>query len=237
MKLYVRRQLFGLSFLLIIVVLLFNLAQEQVDFQKEWSDFIIYDVGFGDFKPNQTALKILDQILVKGRAPKTNYSRQQFSPNWGKINNCDLRNLILQRDLTDLELAEDNCRVISGVLDDNYSGERIYFKRGAGTSNQVQIDHIVAVSDAWQKGAQSWSASKKYRFYNDPLNLIAVKASQNQQKSDSDAASWLPKNKRFRCQYITRQIEVKHKYDLWVTPAEKQMMSKQLKLCFSGADS
>ncbi len=229
---YRRRQFGGLTFLIFVALILFNILGAQTDLQRELSDFIAYDVGFGDFEPDKQALSLLNQLLVKGRAPKTNYSRKQFSLNWGKMNNCDLRNLILQRDLTNVKLAEDNCTVLSGILKDNYSGEEIEFRRGLGSSAQIQIDHIVAVSDAWQKGAQQLSQAVRYQFYNDPLNLIAVKASQNQQKSDSDAASWLPKNKQFRCQYVARQVKVKQKYNLWVTAAEKAAIKRQLEKCF-----
>lgn len=174
----------------------------------------------------------LAKLSVKGRAPKTGYSRQQFSDGWGVIGNCDIRNLILRRDLTDVKIdIETNCKVISGNLNDPYTGKTIVFKRGAGTSTKVQIDHVVAVSDAWQKGAQQLIAERRYGFYNDPLNLLAVSGSANQTKSDGDAATWLPSNKDYRCRYIARQIAVKLKYALWVTFAEQAAMKRVLHLC------
>jgi hypothetical protein len=116
-------------------------------------------------------------------------------------------------------------------LNDPYTATKIYFVRGVGTSSEVQIDHVVAVSDAWQKGAQSLSFSKRYAFYNDPLNLLAVQGRANMQKSDSDAASWLPPNRKYWCSYVARQIAVKHKYKLWVTKAERDSMTRVLKTC------
>jgi len=116
-------------------------------------------------------------------------------------------------------------------LNDPYTATKIYFVRGVGTSNDVQIDHVVAVSDAWQKGAQKLSFSQRYSFYNDPLNLLAVDGPTNQRKSDSDAASWLPPNRKYWCSFIARQIAVKHKYKLWVTSAERDSMSRVLKTC------
>jgi len=99
------------------------------------------------------------------------------------------------------------------------------------TSKSVQIDHIVPVSDAWQKGAQQLPSQTRYNFYNDPLNLLAVDGPTNESKSDSDAASWLPPNKSFRCAYVSRQIAVKYKYHLWVTQAEHDAMARVLQGC------
>jgi len=95
----------------------------------------------------------------------------------------------------------------------------------------VQIDHVVALSDAWQKGAQQISAEDREKFANDPLNLLAVDGPANAAKSDSDAATWLPPNKAFRCQYVARQIAVKRIYKLWVTEAEKDAMKRVLSTC------
>jgi hypothetical protein len=177
-----------------------------------------------------SALATLDTIPVKGRAPKTGYSREQFSDGWGRVDGCDLRNLMLQRDLTDLVLR-DGCIVESGVLNDPYTAVQIDFVRGAGTSLAVQIDHVVAVSDAWQKGAQQLTEDRRYAFYNDPLNLLAVSGQANQAKSDSDAASWLPANRLFRCEFVAIQIAVKARYDLWVTKAEADSMRRVLQSC------
>ncbi|MEY4417878.1 MAG: hypothetical protein RIQ88_316 [Actinomycetota bacterium] len=178
------------------------------------------------------ATTILAKLAVKGRAPKTGYDRSLFSDGWGQIGNCDTRNYILARDLSNVTWrSSPACTVATGVLNDPYTGQRINFVRGVGTSNAVQIDHVVAVSDAWQKGAQQLSASSRYNFYNDPLNLLAVDGPTNGAKSDSDAASWLPPRKAFRCSYVARQIAVKYKYRLWVTVAEKDAMSRVLSTC------
>jgi hypothetical protein len=99
------------------------------------------------------------------------------------------------------------------------------------TSLDVQIDHVVSLSDAWQKGAQQLSAYQRFALYNDPLNLLAVWGPANGSKSDSDAASWLPPNKSFRCSFVARQIAVKTKYALWVTQAEHDAMARVLATC------
>ena len=178
------------------------------------------------------AAKVLAKLQVKGRAPKTGYSRSLFSDGWGDIGYCDTRNYILKRDLRSITWRSgENCIVATGVLQDPYTGATINFVRGVRTSLAVQIDHIVAVSDAWQKGAQQMTPANRYSFYNDPLNLLAVDGPTNESKGDGDAATWLPPNKSFRCTYVSRQIAVKAKYKLWVTSAEKDAMSRVLSSC------
>jgi hypothetical protein len=125
----------------------------------------------------------------------------------------------------------EKCQVVSGTLNDPYTGKTIMFERGETSSQSVQIDHVVALSDAWQKGAQQLSYERRKELANDPLELLAVEGAANMQKSDGDAATWLPPNKPFRCQYVARQIAVKKKYSLWVTAAEKDAMIRVLVAC------
>lgn len=182
------------------------------------------------------ALATLDTLEVKGRAPKTGYDRALFGQAWADVdrNGCDTRNDILARDLTDIIYKDGTCRVLTGTLDDPYTGQNINFVRGQDTSTAVQIDHLVALSDAWQKGAQQLSPERREQLANDPANLLAVDGPANMQKSDGDAATWLPANKSFRCTYVSKQIDVKAAYALWVTQAEKDAMVRILSDC--GAD-
>ncbi|QYC39698.1 hypothetical protein Nocox_10395 [Nonomuraea coxensis DSM 45129] len=181
------------------------------------------------------ARKKLAKLQVKGRAPRTGFDRDEFGPSWADVdrNGCDTRNDILKRDLEDetFKSGTHDCIVLTGTLKDPYSGKTIKFKRGQDTSTAVQIDHLIPLSDAWQKGAQQWSATKRKEFANDPLNLQATDGPLNGQKSDSDAATWLPPLKSYRCTYIARQIDVKAKYDVWVTAAEKSAMETILDDC------
>lgn len=178
----------------------------------------------------QLALQTLDVLEVKGRAPKTGYARMQFGDGWAEVGGCDMRNIILARDLRD-EIVDEQCRVLRGTLNDPYTGSTIFFQRGETTSDDVQIDHVVALSDAWQKGAQLLTPESRQQLANDPLELLAVDGRANQQKGDSDAATWLPPRKEFRCQYVARQIAVKQKYALWITDAEKKAMRTILESC------
>ncbi|PRB72895.1 deoxyribonuclease [Arthrobacter sp. MYb213] len=178
------------------------------------------------------ALGLLDEIPVKGRAPKTGYDRDLFGSGWGDPdrNGCDARNDILDRDLDvhTYKAGTRECVVLTGNLLDPFTGKTIEFQRGQGTSNAVQIDHVVALSDAWQKGAQQLSPERRVAFSNDPLNLLAVDGPTNASKGDSDAATWLPPNRGYWCEYVTHQVEVKHKYDLWMTKAEHRASQQVL---------
>lgn len=180
-----------------------------------------------------SAVEALETLPVKGRAPKTGYERTAvFGKAWLDVdrNGCDTRNDILARDLTDIARLK-NCKVASGVLRDPYSGDTIAFERGPQTSPLVQIDHVVALSDAWQKGAQQLTQAQREALANDPLNLLAVSGAQNSSKEAADAASWLPPRTGARCPYVARQIAVKAKYALWVTDAERNAMRDVLGRC------
>ena len=187
-----------------------------------------------------SARTTLESLAVKGRAPKTGYERSQFGQAWSDDvsvadghNGCDTRNDILGRDLSGVTLkpGTNGCVVLSGTLDDPYTRTSIAFTRGSATSSKVQIDHVVALSDAWQKGAQQLSAEQRRNLANDPRNLQATDGRTNQAKGAGDAATWLPPNKSYRCTYVERQIAVKAIYHLWVTAAEKQAMIRILSNC------
>jgi hypothetical protein len=181
------------------------------------------------------ALAQLQGIPVKGRAPKTGYARDEFGPAWADTdhNGCDTRNDILARDLTGetFKAGTNNCVVATGVLADKYTGTTINFVRGQDTSSEVQIDHIVALSDAWQKGAQQLSPDQRKQLANDPLNLMAADGGTNSAKGDKDAATWLPPNRAFRCEYVARQTAVKAKYSLWVSQSEHDVIAGILEGC------
>ena len=186
------------------------------------------------------ALATLAALPVKGRAPKTGYARAAFGPAWsddvdveGGHNGCDTRNDVLRRDLTAelLKPGTHGCVVLSGTLADPYTGHTIVFARGRSSSSKVQIDHVVALGDAWVTGAQQLTPTQRTTLANDPLNLLAVDGPTNSAKGDADAASWLPPNKAFRCTYVARQVAVKQRYHLWVTPAERAQIARILSSC------
>lgn len=189
----------------------------------------------GPVDPVVDAAAALAALPVKGRAPKTGYERDRFGQSWADVdgNGCDQRNDVLARDLVGetFKPGTRDCVVLTGRLPDPYTGSEISFTRGQDTSDAVQIDHVVALSNAWQTGAQQLDPATRRLFGNDPLNLLAVDGPTNQQKGDADAATWLPPVRAYRCAYVARQVAVKAKYRLWVTAAERDAIAGILGGC------
>jgi hypothetical protein len=181
------------------------------------------------------AATVLGELKVNDSASNVKgYDRTLFG--YGETDDdgdgCEVRQDILKRDLDDVTFSAGSlCQVASGTLVDPYTGKTINFKRGKTTSMAVQIDHVVALSDAWKSGANKWDAAKRYRFGNDPENLLAVDGPANTDKSDASAAYWLPPNKGFDCEYVARQITVKARYSLSVTSSERDAMLEALHEC------
>lgn len=185
-----------------------------------------------------SARKELQTLKVKPLGTMNGYSRAQFGPAWEDVdhNGCDTRDDILHRDLTAITYkAGSHCLIASGVLHDPYTGKTIHFVRGVKTSSKVQIDHVVALGDAWETGANKWPASERLAYANDPTVLLAVDGPQNEAKGDADASGWLPPNRAYDCTYVVRQITIKFKYKLWVTSAEKATMLRTLSSCGSAS--
>ena len=236
MKLKVRRlSVVGVAFLVVMVWLVVNPASYDEIFTRIENTGAEAGIDYGAEAVTEAdenaplAMEILEKLEVKGRAPKTGYSREQFYDGWPDVDGCSLRQRILKRELGESAVL-DGCNVVAGEYDEPYTGEHMAFSNKSEIS-KIQIDHVVALSDAWQKGAQYKEYEVRNAIATDPLNLLAVDGEANKQKSDGDAATWLPKNKKFRCQYVARQVSVKYKYGLWVTQAEKDAISRILTNC------
>jgi hypothetical protein len=182
---------------------------------------------------DSSALALLAKLPVKPALSIAGYDRTgDFGAAWldEDHNGCDTRNDILARDLTVITKSG-SCTVMTGKLVSPYTGGLINFQRGVGTSALVQIDHVVALGNAWETGAQALSLAQRETLANDPLELLAVDGHSNDVKSDKDASEWLPGNVSFDCAYVARQISVKITYRLWVTPAEHSAMASVLSHC------
>jgi Protein of unknown function (DUF1524) len=190
-------------------------------------------VGTDPVVASSEALELLGGLSVKGRAPKTGYDRDEFGDGWPDVdfNGCDTRNDVLARDLDGEQLRGGRCVVVSGTLVDPYTSDTVLFTYGRATSDDVQIDHVVALSNAWQTGAQQLTREQRIAFANDPLNLQATIGAVNAAKGDGDAATWLPPDRASWCAYAAIQVQVKAKYGLWVTPPEHAALVRILGGC------
>mgnify|MGYP002515920475 FL=1 len=188
----------------------------------------------GEYTAAGSAAETLERLAVNDRPNKSGYDRDAFGYRATDTdgNGCDVREDVLARDLTEVHYeAGSACQVESGVLQDPYTGKTIRFQRGRDTSSAVQIDHVVALENAWQSGANAWDQAKRFEYGNDMFNLLAVDGPANQEKGSASAAYWLPTNGDFRCEYVARQIGVKDKYGLSVTTQEKRAMLAVLHGC------
>lgn len=186
-----------------------------------------------------TAAAALARLPVHAAAGMDGYDREEFGPAWSDEaggpyggDDCDTRNDVLAAQLKDVEVAEDGCTVLSGTLDpDPYTGNKIRFMRGPGTSTKIQIDHVVSLGASWRTGAADLSEADRALIGNHSLNLLAVDGPTNMGKGDADASEWLPRNDAFACDYVARQLAVKSEFGLWLTRDEKAAMGRVLKAC------
>lgn len=187
----------------------------------------------GEYVATGSAAETLQSLTIDDQPSRAGYDRDSFGfrQTDDDGNGCDVREDVLARDLTDVRYRQHGCKVESGTLADPYTGKTIHFVRGARTSSAVQIDHVVALENAWRSGASTWDQAKRYRFGNDMYNLLAVDGPANQEKGSASAAYWLPTNGAYRCEYVARQIGVKAKYGLSVTTKEKRAMLSVLHGC------
>lgn len=196
----------------------------------------------------QRMLKQSDSIRV-AKPRLGGYDRNRYFGGWANSDalcgSGTTRDLILKRDLSNTR-SDDQCRVTSGVLDDPYTGRRIVFTRGRDTSSMVQIDHVVALLDAWASGARDWSQEKRIRYANAPSVLLASEGAANMEKGagvDFNHTSeyrdqktltpniWLPSNTSFQCDYVARRVSIKHEWGLSMSSWERSESIRMLAAC------
>lgn len=234
---------------IIAVVILAVIVWSCIPAARIWADAAWKDVitqlgsltGHLELEGSEEKLAQLNALPLRDSASGgvPDYSRDAFGQAWADEdhNGCDTRNDILARDLARPSFKPDthHCVVLSGTLAEPYTGEILEFQRGQDTSSLVQIDHVVALADAWRSGAWAWDGAQRQRFANDPDNLLAVDGKENQEKSASAADEWLPPNRDFRCEYVHRQIDVKTRWGLSITAAERDAMAQVLGSCPSSS--
>lgn len=174
------------------------------------------------------ASEVLTGITVADDHPMGAYDRDSFAPSgWidATGNGCTTREDILARDLDDETLQINGCTVEYGQTIGAYSGGPIEHVQGA---SEVDIEHLVAVGQAWSNGAHAWDDETRQTFYQDQDNLIAVSSTQNQAKGAQDATAYLPPNQGVYCEYAAATVYVKDKYSLAMNPAEHEFIADLL---------
>ncbi|MGW7273703.1 HNH endonuclease family protein [Streptomyces sp. NPDC054864] len=187
-----------------------------------------------------TAARARDQLtgltVAWGKNWQT-YKRSAFGVGWsddtdapGGRNGCDTRDDVLRRDLLDLREGDRNpCVVLSGVLHDPYTGQKLpYSYRRA---SQIQTDHVVALGAAWRAGAWAWTAERRLTYANDLDVLLAADKATNYTKSSQTPDKWKPPRKEYWCEYGRRWTGIKTKYALTVTAPEKLALQDLLATC------
>ena len=188
--------------------------------------------------------------IATAKARPGGYDRERYFGGWASNGGgaATTRDTILARDLKGA-VKNPRCQVTSGTLSDPYTGRTIRFRRGRNTSSAVQIDHVVALLDAWESGARDWDQAKRVEYANSPDVLLASDGPANMAKGsgldangtslyrpqDSGAPDiWMPDNKAYRCDYMARRATIKSKWGLTMTPREKQQTVSVLSQCMAG---
>lgn len=173
-----------------------------------------------------TARSQLNGLTVAARGSSSGYSRDEFN-HWITISGtCNTRETVLKRDGTNV-VTSSACAATSGSWYSPYDGATWT------AASDVDIDHMVPLSNAWQSGASSWTAAQRQAFANDLDNpqLWAVTDNVNQSKSDKSPDAWKPPLASFYCVYARSWIKVKSVYDLTITSAEKSALQDMLDTC------
>ena len=178
------------------------------------------------------ALAALNELAVAEPGSTSGYSREEFS-HWSPANDfgwnapessCDTREAALIRDGEDVEVGR-GCKVTSGSWYDPYT------TRTYTDPQEIDIDHVVPLAEAWRSGASSWDDARREEYANDPDVLLSVEDNANQQKSDQGPEDWKPPNEAEWCAYATRWIFIKTEYDLSVDTVEKVALQDLLATC------
>jgi hypothetical protein len=173
-----------------------------------------------------TAATQLASLTVKAEGSTTGYSRDKF-PHWiTQSGTCDTREQVLKRDGIGVTV-DSSCQPTAGRW---YS---VYDATYVNDSSGVDIDHIVPLAEAWKSGASGWTQARRQEFANNLTiaQLIAVSASSNRSKGDSDPSEWQPTNASVHCIYAREWIWVKYTYGLSLQSAEKTALQQMLASC------
>jgi hypothetical protein len=180
--------------------------------------------------PEGSAAEVLASLTVLPEGRRDGYEREAFGEGWAvAADGCDVReHVLVDESRAPAARGSDGCSVQRGdwlSLYDGYS---------TPNPDELEIDHLVPLAEAWDSGASGWSDDRRTSFANDLERddaLIAVTAATNQSKSDGDPADWMPPNRDAWCRYAGAYIAQKAAWDLTVDPAELDALENVLATC------
>ncbi len=179
--------------------------------------------------PSATIDQPLTALLIAPEGRRDGYDRGLFQ-HWIDADGtgCDARQDVLAAQVIGLPQVDlfDRCVIVEG---DWYSAYDAVVH--SGSPSDLDVDHVVALAEAWDSGASAWSPDMRRQFANDPTNLLAVTASANRSKSDRDVAEWTPPARSSWCLTAMITIEVKVRYSLTVDRAEHDALVALLDTC------
>ncbi len=187
--------------------------------------------GVGTSAP--AAVSELARLAVRPERDARSYRREAFGQRWADVdrNGCATRDDVLARDLRDVR-RRGRCVVVAGTGVDFYTGEAFRFEKAQ--ADRVQVDHVVALAEAWRSGASSWTEDRRRAFANDPRGLVLTSRSVNAGKGDQDAGTWAPASRAAACRFAVVVVQVKSAYGLAVDTREREGLLADLRACPSG---
>lgn len=179
-------------------------------------------------KVSGTALSLLGRLVTKAEHG-AGYSRSKFQL-WidADGDGCDTRDEVLIAESRKPVRIGSGCRIYGGKWYSAYDG------KWTTNPSTFDIDHVVALKEAWDSGAWSWTRARRRAYANDlgsGRSLRAVSAVSNRSKSDRDPAQWLPPRSSFRCTYATQWVATKVRWHLAVNKAERRALRNILVSC------
>lgn len=181
-------------------------------------------------RENASPSKLLRKIPVRPEQPRSGYDRDLF-PHWidADQDGCDTRREVIRQESLEPVQVTGECRIDNGAWVSVYDGAA-----SRGYPSDFDVDHVVALAEAWDSGADAWSIDLREQFANDldfRASLIAVSASSNRAKSDKDPSQWLPTSPEAHCGFAADWVRVKYRWGLTVDRAEKRTLKRVLKGC------
>jgi uncharacterized protein DUF1524 len=172
----------------------------------------------------------VDRLRIAPEGSRAGYSRNLFR-HWVDADGdgCDTREEVLVAESTVPARTDPaTCAVLAGQWTSVYDGVT------TDDPHALEIDHVVALGEAWDSGASAWDAARRRAFANDldePATLIAVTSVANQAKNDRDPAQWRPSRPEAWCGFARDWVTVKLRWDLSADEVEAGALRDMLAAC------